>query len=531
MPLIVYLTALVGSILITLTSMSQAAFWQRKEYRMDRVLSAVFRGDEPPWPFWLELLGLGVVLFGWLFSAYLPSTILQTLGWILLVAALAYHIVRISKRGVVRPELTAKVCLVLLCSIIAVILGAVGSSALVYYGSWWWSTLVLLTPFYVAITVGLVNLPIALRKRQVIAQARRLRNNLSHLLVVGITGSYGKTSTKYFLEQLLINAGYQVKATVEHRNAEFPVAQDMLAQLSKKVSHYIVEMGAYRSGEIAALAALVSPTVGVVTAISNQHAALFGSIKKLAEAKWELIMSLPPTGIAVINQDDLRIMAEARNYQGKLVTYSLQSEATVWLENIQFMPKSVKADLHIEQQTAPITIPVAGKGMLASAVAAIATAHSLGLPLEKIVAGLSRLQSPPRTMSLTQNSTGATVIDDSYSASEGGTLAALEHLEHFTQKNKIIVFSPIIELGSESAAVHRRLGEKMAATGAMVFIYGTAHVRDIRGGISHTIWQQRFTVVINPGVLAQNLKSRARSDSVVLLAGRVPEVVRQSILL
>ncbi|MAF35067.1 hypothetical protein CMO91_04445 [Candidatus Woesearchaeota archaeon] len=530
MPLLVYVSGVAGSLLLTLVILAQTAFWQRKEYRLDRAWAAMVRGDESRWPHSIHDLGILLVLVVWVLAPGLALSSVTALGWVGLLALLAYHGNRILRRGVVRPDLTNKALLVLAVSVILMV--AIGGVTRIWvaYASLWWTSLALAATYVVPLAVAAVNIPALLRKRMIITRAAKHRVNLKDLLVIGITGSYGKTSTKYFLEQLLVSGGVSAVASHKHRNSEFPVAQDMLAQVSKSTSHYIVEMGAYKKGEVAALARLTQPRVGIITAVSNQHTALFGSVEAIASAKWELFDALPDDGVAIINADDQRLTKLAMAKQRHVHTYSLAGPADVWFESIKYEPTQVSAVLHIQEGSAPVTIPVAGRGMLASVAAAIAGAHAAEMDFTQIVKGVTALQPPEHTMTVSVAPTGAAVIDDSYSASEGGVLAAIEHMQRFDQDKRVVVLPPLIELGRESAAAHRRIAEALKGSGAFVLLYGNAHAAEFEEAVPTNEWEANWRIETDPQRLAKLLLTRADAETVVLLAGRVPEVVRRAVL-
>ena len=530
MTLLVYVSGVAGSLLLTLVILAQTAFWQRKEYRLDRALVAIARGDESRWPHGIHDLGILLVLVVWVLAPGLDPSSVTAAGWVGLLVLLVYHGDRIRRRGVVRPDLTNKALLVLAVSVILIVALGVLTRAWVAYTSLWWTSLTLVAGYVVPLAVAVVNIPALLRKRMIITQAAKHRASLRQLLVIGITGSYGKTSTKYFLEQILVSAGVSAVASHKHRNAEFPVAQDMLAQVSPATSHYIVEMGAYKKGEVAALARLTRPSVGIITAISNQHVALFGSVAAIAAAKWELFSVLPKDGVAIINADDERLMKLATSKQRHVHTYSLQGAADVWFETIKYEPTQVTAVLHIQEESAPVTIPIAGRGMLASVAAAIAGAHAVGLEFAQIVKGVTDLQPPEHTMTISVAPTGAAIIDDSYSASEGGVLAAIEHLQRFPQTERVVVLPPLIELGRESVRAHRRIAAALTEAKAFVLLYGNAHAVEFEEALPPGEWEANWQIETDPQRLAKLLLARADAKTVVLLAGRVPEVVRRAVL-
>jgi len=525
--------------------LSQAQLWQLKEYRLDRMKAAI---NEPP---------VRIRIYSYL--AALISVILLSplIGLLILVA---YHAWRLAGRGLLRPDFTAKAWLLILITTALTALAWVSLTTEGLSATTTWSLTLLLIPPLSAGAVVLTKAVTSLPKRHLITRAMTLRASLPNLNVIGITGSYGKTSTKHFLSQLIP----QATATKQHRNAEYPVAQDMLEQLNPDTATYIVEMGAYRRGEIAALATLTKPNIGLITAIGNQHLATFGSAANILKTKWELIEALPKNGIAVLNADDealqrvvrrhgssqQRKSTEGTNFRGvgvggeprvagrgisdaknvsprgsNILWYSTKQPADVYVDNITINPGDITCRLHIKDQTHQVAIPLAGAGALAGVVAAVAAAHAAGVATSTIVSRLPHLKPYPRTMQVITGASGATIIDDSYSANQQGVLAAIGHLRKFPATDKRIVLTPLIELGEEARAVHQRIGQALAESNATVYVYGTAYhqgLTDAARGNVHTFR--------SPHQLAAQISQHITSSTVILIEGRVPELVRRKLL-
>jgi len=487
--------------------LSQLAFWQRKEYRLDRALS-VLHDNFFTWRRFLLLIPLTFWLIGYFLS-------LPLLHLICLATIFALYLATAFTVGIFRPHWTKKAALLgalsFLCLAFYLIFIIINPTSLPLR----FSALCLLLFPLIAILVGLVNLVTNQKKKSVIAQARSHRQQLDSLKVIGLTGSYGKTTTKHFLSQLISNS----TVSQEHRNSEYIIAQDMLAQLNSQTKHYLVEMAAYQAGEIAALCRLTSPNIGVLTHIGNQHLSLFGSQEKITAAKWELIDSLPNHGIAVLNADDDLIQQQASKWSGDTYWYSTTKAADVYASNIRFKPQGTAFTLHIKHNTYPVTVPLISEAYLDSVIAAACTAHAAGVPDQVIISGLKQLQPLPRTMQLLKGPNNSLIIDDSYSANEQSVLNAIRHLQRFPQADRRVVMVPLIELGSASKTVHQRLGQLLRQTKLPAYVYGCAWHRQLQ--------QPTYT---NPRSLLKAISSNLSSDSVILLEGRIPETIRSSLI-
>lgn len=505
-------SVLLGGPSLALAILSQVELWQRKEYRWDRMRSYL-RGPEGRAYLrsWLASAAL-LTDAGWLAYLWRQETWARWFGLVAIACFAMYFVERARRRGIFRPVLTGKAGLVLagvgLVSLICLqrIVAAQEQLALQL------ATFIMLLPVVTAGAVGVVNLAATARKRQIITEAAALRQKAKNLSVIGITGSYGKTSTKHFLQQLLPGS----VATPEHVNSEIGVAQDMMRKGEKK-DVYVAEMGAYRPGEIAALARLTKPKIGVITAIGNQHLDLFGSPERILQAKWELIEGLGPEGVAVLNADDRLLVKKAKDFEGKIIWFGGDGE--VRASNIQVDPHQIVCTLHIGSEGQTVTMPLASRGLLASVLTAAAAARAAGVPTAEIFARVQSLKPLARTMEIRQGRAGAIIIDDSYSANETGVHNAIEHIKLFPHQDKRIVMVPLIELSGEAVAVHQRLGKALADSRARVFVYGQAFEEELR----QPVWSDARQ-------LARAVSKDLGKESVVLLEGRIPEIVRQSLL-
>lgn len=526
------LSSLTGIVVSLLFILSQVELWQRKEYRLDRLLSWL-RSPELKNAFWpYNMTAVLAAGLSWILYFFALSTFATWAAYAALFLFVLHHAIRIYHRGVFRPAPTLKALTCIVSAIIGNLLclwilwSSITLSPLV------WVTVLLVLPLTTASAVAIVNIPFELEKRHIIRQAASLRVSLANLTVIGITGSWGKTSTKHFLSQLLHHAGLAVLATSEHRNAALPVAQDILRSLNSSHRFFVVEMGAYRHGEIKAVAALTKPTLGIITAIGNQHIDLFGSRDAILSAKWELIDALPQTGQAILNADDEKLVQKAKSFKGAITWYSLSKPSDVYATNIAIEPTRITCELHIKNETSIVVLPLVSEAQLLSVIAATAAAATAGIAAQKLFAVLPKLKGFAETMEIKPGKNGSTIIDDSYSANEAGVEVALRHLERFPHKDRRVVLLPLIELGAEAEAVHERVGTLLGALdSAHVYITSHAHKQALlRGWRKASRSANEPAFIHNPSRLAHHLQENLTKETVILLEGRIPAVVRQAVL-
>lgn len=284
------------------------------------------------------------------------------------------------------------------------------------------------------------------------------------LPVVAVTGSNGKTTVKEMLAAVLSRVGATL-ATRGNLNNDIGVPLTLFG-LGETHRYAVVEMGANHAGEIAALGAIVRPTVSVVTQCAPAHLAGFGSIEGVARAKGEIFSALPDDGIAVVNADDpyadlwLRLAGTRRVLQ-----FSMQRAADVRAHD-----RGLDADGHrrIELETChgltEVSLPLLGRHNVLNAAATVASALALGIAPASWRDGLQAMQPVSGRLELHAGTCGSRIVDDTYNANPGSLAAALETLAELPGRHWLVL-GDMGELGADSEVMHRRAGAAVRATG------------------------------------------------------------------
>ena len=290
------------------------------------------------------------------------------------------------------------------------------------------------------------------------AMARAWRENFD-LPVVAVTGSAGKTTVKELIGAIL-GVGRRVCVTQGNLNNDIGVPLSLM-RLDASDEAMVVELGANHAGEIAALGRLVEPSIAVITNAGAAHLEGFGSIAGVAAAKGELIDCLADDGIAVLNADDAffgewRRRAGRRRVLsfgfGETADYRLIGEPETEDGNSRFTVGTP------EGGSIAIRLKLLGRANLANALAAIAAASAAGATAQEIKLGLEQVRPVPGRMQMRAGLRGATLIDDSYNANPSAARAALDYLS-VCRGLRIFVLGNMLELGDESSALHREIGE------------------------------------------------------------------------
>ncbi len=318
------------------------------------------------------------------------------------------------------------------------------------------------------LVVGILHIPTFIYHQLVIARAVAQLRTHKLMTVIGITGSYGKTTTKEFLATIL-SRKYKVLKTEASKNSPIAIAETVLKGLRPDTQVFIVEMGAYKRGEIRVMANMVRPQVGIVTAINAQHQDLFGSLDTTMRAKYELIQGLQGKRIAIINADNAftRHMGERAKQEKYTVWWYTtrmeqeQDKDLFEVQDIEVDEASVTATLFYRKRTFRLTARVLGAHQLSNILAAVAGAVAAGMGVADAVKAASRIKPFPKTMEPVKGIHGALFIDDTFNNNPDAVKAAIDFLRR-TKGRKILVFQPMIELGKYAAESHREVGREAA---------------------------------------------------------------------
>ena len=340
-------------------------------------------------------------------------------------------------------------------------------------------------------------------------------------IVVGVTGSIAKTSTKEAIAAVLARR-FATLRSEGNQNNEIGLPLTLLG-LRPEHEAAVLEMGMYVGGEIADLARIARPRIGVVTAVQAVHLSRIGSIEAIEQAKGELVEALPADGTAILNADDERVRRMAGRTAAAVTTYGFAIDADVTAERVSSAGlDGMRFDLVMgptgrpgRRGRTPVAIPGLGRMSVHNALAAAAVGQTVGLSPDEIGAGLAAGWSAPHRAAVVR-AAGVTIVDDSYNASPGSVIAALDLLAGLPGR-RIAVLGEMLELGEEHVPGHEAVGMAAAGVCDLLVVVGEGASAIVDGARRGGLAGDRLSVAADRQAAVEILVPRLRAGDVVLV--------------
>ena len=351
--------------------------------------------------------------------------------------------------------------------------------------------------------------------RLVVARVRAA----GRLKLIGITGSNGKTTTKNLLWAILRAEGPTVAPTGSFNNqVGAPIT---MLQVDESTDFLISEMGASGEGDIARLIGIAMPDISVVLKVGLAHAGGFGGIEATQRAKSEIVRELPSSAVAVLNADDSRVAEMAGMTAARVLWFGLAPDAAVRAENVRATASGTRFTLVTDGVSHEVALSILGEHHVSNALAAIAVALELGIPIERAITAIEAVPRAERwRMELLQPGGGITVINDAYNASPDSTAAALKTLAQILEpgQRSVAVLGEMAELGEYSRDEHDRLGRLVVRLniGKLVVVgEGARHIHAAAG--LEGSWDGESVFVADLDAAYDLLREELRPGDVVLV--------------
>ncbi len=394
------------------------------------------------------------------------------------------------------------------------------TNALVYLLA---GTSLYLTPILVPLS-NIINKPVEKAVQNwYINDAKKMLASCPDLHKVGITGSYGKTSMKFYLSELL-SSQYETLKTPESFNTPMGVTITIRRDLKPTHQYFICEMGARRVHEIKELCGIANPHDGIITSVGPQHLETFGSIENVVNTKFELADSISALGKVYMNGDNELIRKKAPDYPNA-ITYGLQ-EGNDWrATDISVSDRGTEFTVTTpDGKSCRFSTKLLGEHNVQNLLGAIAYAADTGIPMEKLVLPVKRISAVPHRLQLLDKGNGVTFIDDAYNSNPSGCRAALGVLGLF-DACRILVTPGMVELGAKQAELNYEFGQEATKVCDYIVLVGKKQTEPIFNGIRDSGYDMSKVYVADSlnDALAKVNSYTTDKKKIVLLENDLPD--------
>ncbi len=367
-------------------------------------------------------------------------------------------------------------------------------------------------------------------KQKIINKAKDKIKRYPNLKIIGITGSYGKTTVKEAISEIL-SQKYKVLKTDENKNTPLGISKLILNELNEEIDFFVVEMGAYQIRDIKKLCEIARPDIAVLTGINESHLERFGSIKNIIKGKFEIIENAKPEAKIILNADDKRVLENYEQYAGgrEIEFYSANNRTgcKYKIANKQFLPNAQgwQADiLNAEKDIGNIKTPILGEYIFGAIIAGIIIAREFGLSIEQIRHGISAVKPVEHRLQKVLSGGKVIVIDDSYNGNVDGAYEAIKVLAEFKGKRKIYVTPGLVELGEKSGDIHYNMGKRLAEVADIVLLIKNSATFFIEKGLLKKGFNKENIILFDSAPTAhKGIKDITKEGDVILFQNDWPD--------
>ncbi len=385
--------------------------------------------------------------------------------------------------------------------------------------------------YFIILLVNFINRPIEkIVGMHFEKMAKNKLASMNNMEVIGVTGSYGKTSTKNVLYDIL-NIKYNVYKTPANYNTPFGLMITINNFLDIYNDYFIAEMGACKRGDIKELCDLVKPKYGILTRVGLAHLETFGSEENIQKTKFELIESLPTDGIGILNGDD-----------EKQLSYKVENNCTIkWIgidnhnvdcyaTDIDLSSKGTKFKVKFkdEKDTFDFETKILGRNNIYNILAGITLGKELGISIKDLIRAVKRVTPVEHRLSMTKYY-DINIIDDAYNSNPMGCKMALEVLKMMPGK-RIVVTPGMIEIGSKEDEVNKEFGREIALSADEVILIGEEKTKPIYEGLIEKKYDKTKIHILNDVMAAFPLMLKLKEgETYVLLENDLPDSFNEKI--
>lgn len=356
-------------------------------------------------------------------------------------------------------------------------------------------------------------------RNKFISKARKKLES-SNAIVVGITGSYGKTSSKNILFDILKKSKYTLPTPASY-NTPMGISIAINNSLTALHEVFIAEMGAYKVGEISENCAVAKPDIAIVTSIGSAHLESFGSRENILKGKFELVENLKAGGIAILNADDEFMMSYEIKNKCSVLTYSIDKESDLRAYDVNTTINGLTFKFDIDGKTYSAKTKLLGKHNVYNILACILVARHLGITTEEIISSISDVNVIEHRLEL-RKSLDSTIIDDAFNSNPVGAKEAAYVLGQM-DGYRVAMTPGMIELGDDEYSLNKEFAKQLAANADYVYVVGKSRSKPFVDGFEEVGYSD-YTVVGNVDEGFRKFFSINKKNKILLIENDLPDI-------
>ena len=354
-----------------------------------------------------------------------------------------------------------------------------------------------------------------------INDAKKILSSVCGIKVIGITGSFGKTSTKYILSRIL-SEKYNVLHTPESFNTPMGVVRTIREQMRADTEIFVCEMGAKNVGDIKEICNIVHPDFALITSVGAQHLETFKTLDNVYKTKFELYDAVKAKGGFTFANGDSKIISDKA--EADVLLYSTDNSTKYYAENIVSGRNGASFDIVLEDNIISVTTKLLGRHNVQNIVGAAALAYKLGVSPEDIAFAVSRLTPTEHRLEMKNSVKGSLLIDDAYNSNPEGCLEAVNVLGSFEGMKKVIITPGLVELGEKEFECNKALGKSAAKVCDKIIFVGKKRSEPLVEGAKEADFNKDNMYIASSFMEAMEIYSAfANENTVVLLENDLPD--------
>lgn len=354
-----------------------------------------------------------------------------------------------------------------------------------------------------------------------INDAKKLLGSVKDIRIIGITGSYGKTGTKYILSRIL-SEKFNVLHTPESFNTPMGVVRTIREKLRADTEIFVCEMGAKNIGDIKEICDIVNPHHGLITSVGPQHLETFKTLDNVYSTKFELYDAVAKNGGMLFANGDNSLIKERAD--SSVLLYGTDKAFSAYAENIKGGRSGSTFDLVIGEERITLTTKLLGRHNVLNIVGAAALAYKMGVSGSQIAFAVSKLSPTPHRLEMKTSVAGSLLIDDAYNANPEGCLEAVNVLDSFEGMKKVIITPGLVELGDKEYECNKDLGRAAAKVCDKIIFVGRKRSEPLVAGLRETDFEEDNLFIAASFREAMEIYSGfADKNTVVLLENDLPD--------